>query len=211
MAPRSCSHFTASECESRVRILIFTTPHSSFLIYKHGRVHALVYIMLHQCSEGMQAGAFSLGVWLQVCRTQWWGVALRARSERAEQWSRSAKPSGRGHDQPICQSCCDYSSPQTLYQQIQWKKGGQEHAEMEGNSQYAIIKWSPLYWWLKGSDTVGLHPEYITLYTCEELKSSRRVSVQLEIINLRVSGFALSNRRSLLLHKTRLSVRQVNR
>lgn len=35
--------------------------------------------------------------------------------------------------------------------------------------------------------------------------------MQLEIINLRVSGFALSNRRSLLLHKSRMSVRRARR
>lgn len=146
--------------------------------------------MLHQCSTGMQAGACCLGIRLQVCQTQWWGVApqLGLRGQNNGAVVQTEQQRARPADLSAWQSYSGYSGPQTLSLHTQWRVGGQEHVEMEGNSQRDIIKWSPLYWWLKQSDTVRLHPEYITFNICEKVKSFQWVSVQLEIINLWVSG-----------------------
>lgn len=121
-------------------------PHSKF--YTHGDVNALVHIMLHAGSSGMQAGAFSLVAGLSDAMMR---SCLAAPSVRAEQWSRSADRAAEGTTSRSVSLVelllrLQAPPPPTLRQHIQWKVGGQEQAEMEGNSQYAIIKWSPLYW-----------------------------------------------------------------
>lgn len=66
-------------------------PHSKF--YTHGDVNALVHIMLHAGSSGMQAGAFSLVAGLSDAMMR---SCLAAPSVRAEQWSRSADRAAEG-------------------------------------------------------------------------------------------------------------------
>lgn len=156
--------------------------------HTHTDVH--IYGTLRQCSTGMQAGACCRGIRLQVSQTQWWGVApqLGLRGQNNGAAVQPEQQRARPADLSAWQCCSGCSGPETLSLHIQWRVGGQEHVEMEGNSQRAIIKWSPLYWWLKQSDTVRLHPEYITFSVCEEVKSFQWVSAQLEIINLWVSG-----------------------
>ena len=71
-----------------------------------------------------------------------------ARPERAEQWSRSADGAAEGTtgQSVSLAELAGLLRPQTLCSHIQWRVGGQEREEMEGNSQHAIIKWSPLFW-----------------------------------------------------------------
>ncbi len=114
-----------------------------------------------------------------------------ARPERAEQWSRSADGAAEGTASRSVSlaELLGLLRPQTLCSHIQWRVGGQEHEEMEGNSQHAIIKWTPLFWWLKPWDTVRLHPEYIITFNdySEVISVGQRAAGDNQFIGQRLS------------------------
>lgn len=119
-------------------------------MYTHTQPHAHI----HSASVLHRDGGRRLLPWYQVAGLS--DTMVRscpaARPERAEQWSRSADGAAEGTTSRSV-SLAELHRllwPQTLSSHIQWRVGGQEHEEMEGNSQHAIIKWSPLFWWLKG-------------------------------------------------------------
>lgn len=68
--------------------------------------------------------------------------------ERAEQWSRSADGAAESttNRSVSLAELHRLLQPRTLSSHIQWRVGGQEREEMEGNSPHAIIKQSPLFW-----------------------------------------------------------------
>lgn len=127
-----------------------------------------------------------------------------ARPERAEQWSRSADGAAEGTTSRSVSlaELLGLLRPQTLSLHIQWRVRGQEREEMEGNSQHAIIKWSPLFWWQKQWDTVRLHPEYIITFSdySEVISVGQHAAGDNQFMG---QWFTFLHNCSLLLHKSK--------